>query len=528
MKTIAKGPWLGINNRLPDFGLHVSKVGDYVREAINVDLTDKGTFQRRKAVELVQALTGAHSLYKNLLVLGGVLYRITLPSYTQTLVKILSNDDPVSYAEFNGDIYFSNGTDSGRIAASGLVYPWALPTPAEPTVAAIAGALYEGWYQVAVSYSNSVTGEEGGVSASHNFQLSSPGSLRVTLPGAVTGATHINVYVSTVNGSVPLLQTTVAVGTASVDLLSLATNRREAIQRYEDAIPAGRPFIYNGQLCTISGSNIYYGIPYRLGYYLPASGRIPFPDPVATVAGNQFGIYASTAKQTHFFPGTQLGSVEAEAVRDPLPFGAVPGTEFNVPNKPLVGWMSDKGFVIADTQGQVEAVAADAVDFVLPASGVSTVLETRGYRRVVSCGYVMNLGTNAVTSYTGWDFTSTSNGYGVKADGIYRLEGDGLVENWLVDPGKINFGAENKKTLPAVYLGCSSEEPLWLRVTTPKGMVYEYQARSCSDEVEIHRVDPGRGLRENWLGLAIFSDSGTDFTLASVSFAPVASQRRIS
>jgi hypothetical protein len=43
----------------------------------------------------------------------------------------------------------------------------------------------------------------------------------------------------------------------------------------------------------------------------------------------------------------------------------------------------------------------------------------------------------------------------------------------------------------------------------------------------VQRVDVGKGLRENYYGLKVYNTEGSDFTLASVSFAPVASSRRI-
>ena len=42
MKTQAKGPFLGINNRKPDYALHVDKTGDFLRDALNVDLDNVG------------------------------------------------------------------------------------------------------------------------------------------------------------------------------------------------------------------------------------------------------------------------------------------------------------------------------------------------------------------------------------------------------------------------------------------------------------------------------------------------------
>lgn len=524
MKTQPLGPFLGINNRLPDFGLHVPKRGDFLRSAVNVDVTNAGNLTRRKACSLVQAMTAPHSLFKGYLVRASILYQVTLPGYTEALIKVLSSNAPMSYAEYNGDIYFSNGTDSGRIAANGIVYPWALPTPDAPTAATIAGTLFAGWYQVAFSYTNSATGEEGGVGPSDNYHLLDVGGLRVTLPPAVNGATHINVYASTVSGAVPMLHSTYPVGTTYADLTTPAAGR-EAIQRYEKPLPAGtRLFVFNGSLCSISGKVWNIGLPWRPGYCLAVGSGVPFPETVSIAVASQTGVYIA-ADKTYFFAGTN--PAEIEGVRDVLPYGAVPGTEFVVPNKTRVGWFGAKGFVLADTQGEVEAVMSDNIDLTPPASGTSIIFETHGNRRVVSCGWCLNLDNLSATNYTDFDFTSASGGYGTKADGIYLLEGSGLVANWLVGFGKHNFGSEKEKHLPAVYLGATSDEPITLRIGTASGEEYDYDARSCGASMNMHRIDVGRGLRSNWFDLTLLQSNGSDFTLASVSFMPLASSRSI-
>ena len=523
MDTIQLGPFRGINNRLPDFALAVKDEGAWLREAENVDITNSGHVVRRKATAQVQAVSSPHSLFNGYLVRASTLYEVTLPSYSETLVKILTSNAPMSYVEYNGDTYYSNGTDSGRIAASGTVYPWALPTPDAPACSTVAGSLFKGAYQVAVSYVNTTTGEEGGVSAATSYTLAADGGIRVTLPAATTGATHVNVYVSTVNGGIPLLHSTVAIGTATVDLTTDATGR-EANQRYEAPLPAGtRLFVFNGRLCSVKGKDLFYSLPYKPGYYLPVENRITFGADISIAIGNQAGVYVA-ADKTYFLAGQDLGAVDV--VRDVLPYGAVPGTEFSHHEKSLVGWFGDKGIVLATPAGEVEAVMSDTIDLTPPASGVSTVLETAGRSRVVSCGWCMNLDTKAVTTYTGWDFTSTNNGYGTKADGVYALESDGAVDAH-VSLGKQNFGVENMKRMPAVYFGCTSDEPLELRVTTPEDEDYRYEARSCGTVLAQHRVDVGKGLRANWFDLSVYNVLGSDFTLASVSFAPVVSGRRI-
>lgn len=521
MNTQPLGPFLGVNNRLPDFALNTDK-GSFLREADNVEITNSGNVVRRKAPVLLQAMTGAHSLYGNFFVRASVLYKATFSPYSETLVKILTSNDPMSYAEINGSTYYSNGTDSGRVE-EGIWFPWALPTPASPTVATTTGTLFKGWYQVAVGYANSVTGEEGGVSASTNYHLTADGGLLITLPAATTGATHINVYVSTVNGSIPMLQTTVATGTASVTI-STHTLGRESNQRYEDPLPAGtRIFEFNGRLCSVKGKDLFYSLPYRHGYYLPVENRIPFPENISIAAPNQAGVYVA-ADKTYFFSGQDLGDVQV--VRDVLPYGAVSGTEFKVPNKSVVGWFGEKGVVLADPQGEVQAVMSDNIDVVPPVSGFSVVLNTRGYRRVVSCGWCLNLDNLAATTYSNWGITSASGDYGTKADGIYTLEGTGTVDSYI-DLGKQNFGVENLKHMPAVYLGVSSDTQMQLTVVTPDGTEHDYLTRDYSSNLVIQRVDTGRGLRENYFGLKVYNTEGSDFTLASVSFAPVASSRRI-
>ena len=523
MKTLPKGPFVGINNRRPDYALRTDN-GDFVRDAVNVDLDNAGSFRRRKASQLLQAQLAPHSLYMTsdthgYLVRSGSMYSITLPVYSETFFKLLSNNDQVHWLEFNGDLYYSNGMDSGRIS-SGVVYPLGLPTLDEPAPYSLPGGnLFAGTYQVAWSYYNASTGEEGGISPSCNYRQEVDGGLRVALPAATAGATHVNVYCSTVNGSVPLLCASVALGTATYDIISVGA-LREANQRYEAPLPAGKLFLFNGCLCSYSGNNVYEGLPFRPGYYLPSEGRIPFPSAVTNCVPAQAGVYV-VADKTYWISGQRMTT--SEMVMDVLPYGGVPHTEFTSPNKTVYGWFGAQGIVFATPQGEVEAIMSDNIKLTAPASGVSVVLESEDYRRVVSCGWCVNLDTKAVTRYDDYGFTSISRGYATKSDGLYLLESNGDL-SWTIDFGKENFGAEEKKRLPAVYLGCTSGEPLELRVQTPKDD-YTYPARSCSDDLKEHRVDPGKGLQANWFNLSLSGDC--DFVLASISFAPVASTRRI-
>lgn len=526
MKTTPLGPFLGINNRLPDFALHIPKTGDFLKSADNVDVDDAGKLRRRQAPLLLATMTDAHSLHlptptAGYLVRASVLYAITLPGYSETLVKILTSNARMSYAALGDSLYYSNGTDSGRITA-GVAYPLGLPTPSAPAVAVIGGSLAAGQYLVAVSYTNSATGEEGGVSATTATALTSTGGLRVTLPGATTGATHVNIYLSAANGDVPMLAATVAIGTATVDLTVLATGR-ESTLRTEAPLPAGTLLMDNGRLCSIAGPCVYVGLPFRPGYYLPAEGYILFPADVSVAVCNQGGTYVC-ADKTYWIPG-DLGQVEGQ-IADVLPYGAVPGTAFALDDKVQVGWFGAQGLVLADAAGGVNAVMAANIRLTPPASGFSAVIDCDGYQRVVSCGWCVNLSNKAATTYSGWPFTSVSDHYGTQTGGLYALEG-GASAAASIGFGKLDFGSEQLKSLPAVYVGVNAAAPMRLRVQAPGAVDYSYDAQRSGADLQIQRIVPGLGLRANWFDLTLSNTSGADFTLATVSFAAANTSRRI-
>jgi len=524
-KTITLGPFLGINNRLPDFALKTD-VGAYLRSAVNVDITNAGNIVRRRGAVLLQAMGNAHSLKMatdttGFMVRGSVLYGITLPAYTETLLTILASDANMSYAQVGADWYYSNGTDIGRVNA-GVRYPIAMEPVAAPALATIGGSLQPGQYQVGVSYVNATTGEEGAISDLAYKELTTLGGIRVTLPGVLTGATHVNVYLSESNGTVQMLHSSVVTATATIDLTTLATGRA-ASGRSEDVLPAGTLFYSNGRLCSFSGSTVYVGLPFRPGYYLPLSGFIPFTDPVTIAISNEAGTYIA-AEKTYFIPGDLHDT--SEQVRDVLPCGAVPGTTFAVPHKKTIGWFSKRGFVLIGADGTIDTSMSENVDITPPVLGFVNVTESEGIRKAAGCGYAINLENKAVTTYSDWDFTSASRKYGTKADGIYQIDTADVVSA-TVSFGKHDFGSEMRKTMPAVYLGAKSGAALNMRIKTPEGMDYTYQARSFSTDLQLHRVDPGKGLRANWFDLELTNTAGGDFTLATLSFLPKETTRRI-
>ena len=140
-----------------------------------------------------------------------------------------------------------------------------------------------------------------------------------------------------------------ATGTATADITSLTTTGTGSDTSIEP-LPAGaRLFWHMGRLCSVVGKRVYYSEPFRPGYMKPTN-YLDFEANVSVAIANQMGAYI-VADKTRWFPN----DFEAKdgVVLDQLPYGAIPGTEFEYEDAKKVGWMGAYGFVVGDEQGQV-------------------------------------------------------------------------------------------------------------------------------------------------------------------------------
>jgi hypothetical protein len=142
--------------------------------------------------------------------------------------------------------------------------------------------------------------------------------------------------------------------------------------------------------------------------------------------------------------------------------------------------------------------------------------------------YAVNAETGASTRYTDYGFDSFCKGpdgkyYGIKADGLYLLEG---TAESVIDFGDLDFGTSAEKAVQAAYISGASADPLVMTITQDDED-YEYPARSCSDKIKTHRVDTGLGLQANYIGVKVGNQDGSDFTIDAVELAAVALSGRI-
>ena len=135
--------------------------------------------------------------------------------------------------------------------------------------------------------------------------------------------------------------------------------------------------------------------------------------------------------------------------------------------------------------------------------------------------------------YEGYEFNSFSKlgsrYYGMKADGLYLLEGEddaGAPIQASIGLGMMDFGTSALKRIANCYIGLSSSGTAFLKVIA-NGEEYLYAARSDDPYMATQRVDIGKGIRANYMTFELYNSNGCDFELNSVEFAAVALNRRI-
>ncbi len=565
-KTVQLGPWKKgiVNSKRAD-----ALAADELLDALNVDIGDDGSARIRSGKSQTQAVEAAHSLVsagpKTLICQGGSVGVITSmwPFETTNLRSGLSAAR-ISYAERGGEIWWSNGTESGRCNADNSDHPWTVPAPSNiTTVYAGVGTLPPGTYRIAITHT-SADGEESHASDIYSYDLASTGSIVVTLPAATAGADDFHVYCTVADGKVLQLYSIVSTATGSVTITAAPTGNELGRRAFLRPLPAGDAICFHGgRLLSLSGEFLYYSDPYDYGLYDPATNVVTLGAAGSILASVESGVFVA-ADRTWFYAGADI------AIADPiekLAFGAASGTVFDHPTttSPVVGWYSDEGIVIGAADGSVTLPQRDK-GFIAPVatSGAAWVRQRNGlahvvisldgaasYNKQVSTDFTaarirydddatcvcMNLANGATSRYASWYFNSYANfdgdEYGLDSVGLRLLEGsndDGTAIQATVDCGLVGYGTPNIKAPECAYVTGKSSAPLVIDIALPSGTIYSYPARTYSEDPKVIRHDGMKGLmnvRTPWFSTVIRNEDGGSLEVSSVLVLVNESNRKI-
>lgn len=359
---------------------------DALADTLNVDIDDDGYIRRRTGYTQVQAGV-AHSLYSlgdTALYGDGGTIRLLNADETTTLVVSGLSGAAIAYETLNGDTYWSNGSASGRIT-NGVNQLWGIPAGPVPSLASTSvGVLPAGKYQVSCTYTLA-NGEEGGTYESAQITRSTAGSIIVGLPviAPTAGVTRINIYCSIQNGEQEYFISSVAIGTPTYTISTLATASRALNTQGYDAFPActelqaafGRMFGATGRLVVYSPAMRYRLCRLNRDFFM-------FPTPVRMIAAVNDGLYVSDDEATYWLAGTDPEKMQIQKI---LPYPAIAGTKVRSPSNDTVLWFSDRGWIVGKDGGGAKAEMEGRV---LPGdlnpTGAGLFREYNGIRQVVA------------------------------------------------------------------------------------------------------------------------------------------------
>jgi hypothetical protein len=378
MKNVTVGPFLGINNRVPDTELadveRGRKVGDYLRNAVNVDITNSGTIRRRQGTELAQAGTSCHSLWgddsNGYYVDGTTLYQFPRISIKTGLIP----DNRVAFTKINNTVVWTDGTVLEKIVGTtstrlGLVPP----NPVPIVSAAQGGSLPAGVYQIAFTRV-SATGEESGSTWPVQITVPENGAISIS---DVTESVYI--YLSAPNGDLLFLY-----GPTSVDTIVPVTPDTGGVQLDTfGLVPmvGGHIVGYSeNRLLVANGSTLYYSEPFSPALHNPARGYIPFPSRITIMLPCGDGVFV-VADKTYYIAGADIDDSQ---VQELVPYGAVEGSGAYVENSENVWWFSDRGIVVGTPDGNIQNIQEGNIAVGSANFGASIYKEFDGVQQMVS------------------------------------------------------------------------------------------------------------------------------------------------
>ena len=390
----------GANNRLRETESQAATRNQFeipsspwLRSAVNVDLTKDGHPLRRQGFQRTQE-GYMHSLWGD----PSVPYALAVKDATLTLLTPeatpLVGVHPyarVAYAAVNGDVYWSNGSEKGRVRMGGVPVHWGLPLPAQPTlsVAFSGGGLWAGTYQVCTTYVDEDS-EEGGACAAQTVEVAEGDGIAVTVSAPQAPAVRTIVYVTGANGE-DFTRTYSLAGAATVTVTAADIGRgmRLETQHLRAPSPSTLVRVFNGRIYGARDEMVWFTEPLRYSLARPSQGVYLYPthptllEPVRSgmFVGGAFGVYFLAGRDP--YDATQI-AVSAKA---PIPRAVtrVPGDWLGQSDSSLPAWWTqDGGMQVGMPDGTVQDMTADRLGIPQFQYGAMLVREREGMRQVVS------------------------------------------------------------------------------------------------------------------------------------------------
>lgn len=382
-----------------------------LRDGLNIDITAKGKPRRRAGRVKRYSGSSIHSLfscsYVTVFVEGGALKLLGEDYTAQILRSDLHPTAYVSYVEVNGNVYYSNSYQTGKISSLGISSTLGVPHAFGQPLLQISstGGLPAGTYQVAITFSRIDMEESGSTEAATISIAEGQGISLLNIPQS--DADWINIYVTAPNDDVLKFYSSVAIGTTTASITSLPKGRVLQTQFGRPMPPGHIIRYYNGRLWVASGNVLWYSEPMNFGLCKPASNFFQFPDIITVCEPVDNGIYI-VSDATYFLNGTAPEDMKLDVSckdRGIMGTGMVVSAKVfdNESSGEVAFWYGDRGAMIGRSNGEVVPVSEGVLALPSYDSGVTALREQDGIRQLVTALY----GSGDSSAYAVGDAVST-------------------------------------------------------------------------------------------------------------------------
>lgn len=312
----------------------------WLTQADNCDIVDSSLRRCHGFAQSLEADATLRGVYatqdeQRLFVVDGLSLSILNLDFTTTELATLTGTGAMYFAEGNGQVFCTNGTDFLIIEADNSVKTWGIPEPEQPEVTVTTGPLSAGQYQVCCTLVHE-DGREGGNCPPVVVDLADNSGLTI-VPVQVDGYTT-NVYVTNCDGTVFfLLAENASVANYNVGPDSLGLE----FEFYNANAPHGiMPAIFKGQMYlaeyypSVDQSVIWWSADTLYHLFDDSAGGIQVPGQVLMVGACEAGIVIGSDRKHFGWDGTTLTEL--------ADYGVVSG-HHAARLGPLLYWWSRRG-----------------------------------------------------------------------------------------------------------------------------------------------------------------------------------------
>lgn len=377
----------GINNLAPDVALPTDQYGNVVtlRDAVNVDVLDKGLLRQRPGISQVFDSTNSHSLFANDTFMVWATDSELIICDTSMFARSILTDtrlaEPISFVDVNGDIYFTNTQINGIIRRDGTYERWGIDAP---SVAPLPLTPQAGPYRYYVSCTFVTDrGEESGAPMGRLVSTAENPSIQLfDIPVSTDSrVSTVRIYLTNIDGMEMQQVIDLPNGATSWALQGFFSYGMALKTQFMEPPPKGQLLeFHDGIIYIASGSVVYHTQPLRFNLYDPSTDYLMYAHRVTLLGSVSGGLYIG-ADSLRFISNTGTEDISQDTA---LPIKAVEGAKTSVPDSTDFIFMSDRGFARAKSGGQVDLLTEKNIAVDSYSRGAMGYTSVGGHKAVVA------------------------------------------------------------------------------------------------------------------------------------------------